>query len=205
MNRESIQKFLDYNYVPLTKSQTVARLFTVFLLSGVCWFLQRNNLSATITLLIANIIVLSILIYIWFVGVNRKNSRFLWDSVTFFYIPILLNIIAYCILTWSTGSDMLLLILLILALVICYLVSALIVLWNIYRNRYAQENAHSNSIMPYFFALLGLLFAKITSKAFDNQPGMLIIGASLLIISYLVAIGWTSIIRLILNWNMHNS
>ena len=205
MNRESIQKFLDYNYVPLTKSQTVARLFTVFLLSGVCWFLQRSNLSATITLLIANIIVLSILIYIWFVGVNRKNSRFLWDSVTFFYIPILLNIIAYCILTWSTVSDMLLLILLILALVICYLVSALIVLWNIYRNRYAQENAHSNSIMPYFFALLGLLFAKITSKAFDNQPGMLIIGASLLIISYLVAIGWTSIIRLILNWNMHNS
>lgn len=200
MTEQNIRNFINYHYQPLSASQIAARLITLWVLSIVCCLLGPDRYVWAIGILIPNLLIVGIILYILPIGIREKNSKFLWDGVTYLYISVILNLTAYRILTWESGYDFALLFFLLLVLLLSLAAAGILVLYNIRDDRYNEQGQTSGkSILPYLLSLVGFLFVKYYLDAVGNHIGIQIIAMALLLISAFIGLGWTNLIRFVLN------
>lgn len=206
MNVENIQSFIEYRFSPLSISQLISRQLVSWALSIACIWLGEKNWWGILSFVIFDLLILCVGIYIAKNGLQKKNSKFLWDGMTLLYLSICLNVIAYHILARNTAGSLLLALALFVLLLICLLFSGLLVCCSIKKNRYSEDApASESSHVAYIFAVIGLLSAKICLSTITDQMGLQIVALILLLLSYILAFGWTNVIKLILNCKINNS
>ena len=199
MDKQNISDFVNYRYQPLTQREMVTRLITVVVLSAVCCLLGNQKLYWGIGFGLFNILLVALAGNIYHMGICKKNSRFLWDGSSYLCISVILCLISYRILTWTAESNGFLLLSMILFLILSYIFSGVLVVFNIRKGRYSETNqVPSKSPIPFLLAALGFLFAKGFLSCTNAQNGAQFIAMSLLFISVVVGLGWTNLIRLIL-------
>ena len=200
MNMYDVQQFVHYNYKPLSTSYIFTRLITVWLLSGVCSLLGENKLPLGIGLFFCSFLVTAVALYIWKSGIKKMNNRFLWDGITNMYISIILNLLSYRLLAWQRGDDLMLLLFFVAATMLFFSISAVIVSWNIKKGRYNKEvQSTSKPAAPYILGCLAIIFTKSFLQTGKSQGGIYVLVMSLIILSAIMGLGWTSLIRLVLN------
>lgn len=200
MTEQSIRNFINFHYQPLSASQIITRLIAVWILSIACCLLGSDRYLWAIGVLIPNLLLMGIILYILRIGIREKTSKFLWDGLTYMYMSVILNFTAYHILTWESGYDLALLFLLILFLLLSLVSAGILVFHNIRDDKYnEQEQTTGKSVFPYLLSLAGFLFVKYHLDVAGNRMGIQIVAMTLLIISVFLGLGWTNLIRLVLN------
>ena len=200
MTDRGIRNFINYHYQPLTIFQIAMRLIVVGILNAACCILGSDRYAWAIVILIPNLLLVGIMLYILRTGIHKQNSRFLWDGATYTYISVILNLIAYRIITWKSGGNLGLLLSFLLVLFLSFATVGILVFQNIRNDRYSEQSSKaSKSVAPYLLSLIGFLLAKHCLSAVGSQIGIQIIVIALLFLSALIGIGWGNLIKLALN------
>lgn len=199
MDRDAIQKYLDFHYEPLVKGKLVCRLVTVFLLTIVCCIMGGASNIWGVYLTICSVLITILFIFVWIRGAHNKKYKFLWDGITYLYLSFVLTLISYHMCIQNTDNNLALLLGLLFIFVINILFSGVLVVHNIQHNKYDSSNQTKvDPLIPYLFAIIGYIFIKITTSLYEVQIGMQIASISILVVSCIIGFGWTNLIRFIL-------
>lgn len=198
MDKINIQNFIDYNYVPLTRSICIKRILIFWIFNIPFYLLNKFSFLVGIVLSIVNIFVSAIFIKIAKGKVDKKESKFLCDGIAGMYYSIIFNISAYIVLSFYNGHNYFLLVSLILSLVICIVIFGLLVFKFIKNGKYNKNSDIGKfTIVPFSGGLLGISLGRLfVSFTDDTNIGFFVIAMCLLIMSYLMSISSANFIKL---------
>ncbi len=198
MNKKNIQNFIDYNYVPLTRSVCIKRILIFWIFNIPFYLLDKFSFFVGIIFSISNLFISAIFIKIAKSKTDNKESKFLCDGIACLYYSIISNIAAYIALSYYNGYNYFLFVALILSLIICIAVFGLLIFKFIKDGKYSNNSSVGKyAFVPFSGGLLGILLGRFFVSYNDNtQVGIIVIAMCLLIISYLMSIGSLNFVKL---------
>lgn len=198
VNRDSVNNFINFSFIPFSKSQCIKRYIVIWILSISASVVGVHKFLWFTILAIVNIAVGFIFSVLCFKPDN-KNSRFISDGLTCFYTSVLLSILSYKFFVFESEENVLLLIALLGLLLINILFFVFIVYLNIKHNNYDSAKTPSNMLIsPFICGLIGLGVAHIILMDVSSDNANVILAACLLFISLLMSIGSTNFLKVIL-------
>lgn len=199
VNGENIDAFINYNYVPFSKTQTIKRIIMIWISSVALCFLGKGSMLWVIPTGIVSLTI-SVFFAVLITKYNfSKTSRYMCDGVFYLYMSIILNLASYRVMTLKIGANWLLLIILLLLLLACILLFMIVTLLNIKAGRFVQKNASKKVVsLPFICGLCGILVAKFVLQE-QTQEATLQMGAILLLIlSFVVSIPSVNLLRVVM-------
>lgn len=205
MNRNNLLNFINFKYAPFSKSQCIKRIVLLWILNIPFYFICRidgfDKFSFYIGIAFTsiNLIVLFVFVYLICKKSNTKEARFLCDGITYLYYSVLLNMLAFILLSYNKKYSFLLILFLIAVLLSSVAMFMIIVYKSIKRDDYAEGNtaAGKYTFIPFSSGILGTIFARILfNNVDDTQIGIYVIGLCSLFFSCIMSIGSISFVRL---------
>lgn len=198
MNKNNIQNFINYNFVPLSRCVCIKRLLIFWLLNIPFYLIDNFSIFFGIIFSIINLFVSVVFIKIAKNKTNNKESKFLCDGIACLYYSIILNIAAYIVLSFFNGYNYFLLIALILSLLFCIVVFVLLVIKFIKDGKYNNNNGIGKfTLIPFSGGLIGISLGRLFfSGNKDTQTGFIAIAMCLLVMSYIISIGSLNFVKL---------
>ena len=190
MNQANLQHFLDYHYIPFSKKQCGQRIVLLWALSLVPVFVGTRRAVWAFVLAVPNIIIGILFVFLILRYPRSRMSRYSCDGVTFLHLAVLLMLSAYRIITYESGKNVLLLLLLAAVLALDLLVFFFLALRNIAADKYRPDNAKSGSaVIPYVFGAVGIVFAGVFLTSQRQKTALTILAVCFMILSLLIGIG----------------
>ena len=199
VNNKNIEAFINYNYIPFSKSQCLKRLIFIWAISILLCFIGYFNILWIIFLVIFNLVISVLFLTIIIKFSSSKNSRFLCDGFFWLYTSMLINLVSYRLMTLLIGENPLLLIILLLLLLVCIFIFSLVVLSNIKADNYNIATVNNKtSLLPFLGGLFGTLVARIFLQGQSEQAGVSILAFALLILSFIISIPSINLLKVFL-------
>lgn len=198
MNKKNIQNFIDYNYVPLSRSVCIKRILILWIFNIPFYLLDKFSFFVGIIFSIVNLFVSAVFIKIAKNKTDNKESKFLCDGIACLYYSIILNIASYIALSFNNGYNYFLLITLILSLAVCIAVFVLLIFKFIKDDKYNKNSGVGKyALIPFCGGLFGISLGRLFFSGNDNtQAGIIVIAMCLLFISYMLSIGSLNFVKL---------
>lgn len=196
MNQENLQHFLDHQYIPFSKKQCIQRILLIWALSLVPVFVGTQAVAWAFLLAVPNFIISILFVLLMLRYPQSRMARYLCDGVTFLQLSVLLMLSAYRIITFESGKNMLLLLILAAVLALDLLMFFFLTLRNIAADKYHPENTKSGSaVIPYVFGAMGFTFAGVVLTGQSQEAALTVLAVCFMILSLMVGIGSLNLMK----------
>ena len=91
VDRQCIDEFLDYNFIPFNKKQCIKRIFLVWIVSAIVCFIAGRYVFWIVPLGCVDILISVIFIVLSIKYSKSRISRYLVDGVFWLYMAVILN------------------------------------------------------------------------------------------------------------------
>ena len=201
MNQANLQHFLDYHYIPFSKKQCGQRIVLLWALSLVPVFVGTKQAAWAFVLAVPNILIGILFVFLFLRYPRSRMSRYLCDGVTFLHLAVLLMLSAYRIITYESGKNVLLLLLLTAVLALDLLLFFFLTLRNIAADKYRPGSAKSGSaVIPYVFGAMGFIFAGVVLTSQSQEAVLTVLAVCFMILSLLIGIGSLNLLKAYFFW-----
>ena len=196
-NIDNISSFVDYNFHPFSKIQSIKRILLIWVLSFPMCFLGKNTIVWIVIVASINIVISIFFVLLMIKYSLLKTSRFLCDGISYFYISIILNLTSYRLLTIGVDGFWYLSLIFIFLLCVSIVVFAGLVYKYIRTGKYKTNSIGKASVFPFIGAFSGILFARgFIHDVIQNSP-FIVISICLLVLSFLTGICSLSLLKAI--------
>lgn len=194
-NKDNINSFINFHYIPFSRKQCLIRIFVIWLLSALC-LVGIEKLISLVFIVLFDVIISIVFGILIFRSPKKKASRFICDGLTCLYDSILLNLLAYRVLTLVFGDNIVVMFVFILLLFLCVFISFLLVLYNIKTDKYkAEADNKSILILSMLGAACGIIFAKLLLPNISQHYIILLLSVLLLVISFFLSAGSVNLLK----------
>ena len=199
INGENVNAFINYNYVPFSKTQAIKRMIMIWISSAVLCFFGKGSMlwvipTGIVSLSISGFFVVLITKYHF-----SKNARYMCDGVFYLYMSIILNLASYSVMTLRIGANWLLLIILLLLLLVCILLFMLVTLLNMKAGRFVQKSVSKKfASLPFVCGACGILAAKFVLQGQTQEATLQLVAILLLILSFMASIPSVNLLRAVM-------
>ena len=195
VNLNSIEEFIEYNFIPFSKVQCIKRIFYTGIASYIICVL--GFLSARWVVAVSFLFCISALFLLLLTKSNDlKLNRFLCDGIYHTAMSILLNLAAYRVVAWKNGPKPALLIVFVLLLILSYAIFTLIVYLSIKQQRYcANATNRKVSLLAFGGCLLGTMVARLSLNGVSQELAVVLLSAILLLLSFVIGIGGLNLLK----------
>lgn len=199
INGENVDAFINYNYIPFSKTQAIKRIIMIWISSIALCFLGKGFMLWVIPTGIVSLAMSVFFVVLITKHDLSKTSRYMCDGVFYLYMSIILNLASYRVMTLKIGANWLLLIILLLLLLACILLFMIVTLLNIKAGKFAQKNASKKVVsLPFICGLCGILVAKFVLQEQTQEATLQMLAILLLILSFVVSIPSVNLLRTVM-------
>lgn len=201
MNQENLQHFLDHQYLPFSKKQCIQRILIIWALGLVPVFVGAQAVTRAFLLAFPNLLISILFVLLMLRYPRSRMARYLCDGVTFLQLSVLLMLSAYRIITFKSGQNWLLLLLLVAVLALDLLLFFFLTLHNITADKYHPDSTKSGSaVIPYVFGAMGLIFAGVVLTGQSQKAALTVLAVCFMILSLLIGIGSLNLLKAYYFW-----
>ena len=195
----NITHFIDFNFVPFSKSQCIKRIMCIWLLNIPFYFFKNSILFIGLFFLIINLIISICFIRLIYKFADSKSSRFICDGIMCLYVSILLVTFSYIALTFVIGEKILLLCILLCTLFLFVFLFTKLVYKYIMEDRYDVRlgNKRINSL-PFIGAFSAVLLARLFFNDISNNLAVTVFSMCLLFLAFIISIGSINLVKVLL-------
>jgi uncharacterized membrane protein YdcZ (DUF606 family) len=205
MDKQHIEEFLDYNFIPFNKKQCIKRILFIWIFSAIVCFLDNRYVFWILPLGCVDVFI-SIFFAVLIVKYSElRISRYLFDGIFWLYISVILDVAAYRLLTLYTGSNWMLLIMLMSLLIVCILIFAIIVFQNIKSGKYARTYSNKLPIWSFCGGVLGIFVARVFLQSLSQEGLTVFLSYLLLVLSLMTSVGSVSLVKAFLHKKLGHS
>jgi len=208
---DSAKFYVDYGYIPFSRSQCIKRLIFIWALSfGLC-FIGKISVVLLSAVTIINIIVSIFLSNLMIKYSSLKTSRFLFDGITLTYFSIIFILLAYRLLSLLKKESVVLLLIMFAILLLSMGISWLTVYTNIKKDKYTKlQKTNNGCVAPFLFGTLGylsmmLMTQNVDTGAKDNTFAFTVLASVSLLLSVCFSVGSLNFIKFILYKNIEKT
>lgn len=188
-NKNNLVAFINYNYIPFSKSQCIKRLVTIWLLSIGVSLVGTHTIIWSLVFSVINIVVSIIFIVLILKFSLSKIARFLCDGITFLYIAIILNLGSYKFLTLLVEENWMLCLIFLSFLLMDITIFTIVVYKNIKSNKYsAQSNSKKVIWLPFVSTTCGILASRFFLQDASQETNIILVSTILLFLSFITGI-----------------
>lgn len=199
VNKENIESFINYNYVPFNRTQSIKRIAFMWFASAVLCLIGSQSTTWILAFLLINIIISSLFLILIKKFNHSKISRFLSDGIFYLYVAIVLNLSAYKVMTLLIGENKILAIVFLLLMSVCILIFVLVTLANIKTNKFCGiGNAKTMILLPFAGGVCGVLVAKFFMRGQSQHTVLTMVAFILLILSFIMSVPSINLMKAIL-------
>ena len=199
VNNENIDAFINYNYIPFNKAQSIKRIVFMWVSSTILCLIGKQLLIWMLPFALINILISILFITLITKSNDSKLSRYLSDGIFYLYIAVVLNLASYRVMTLQIGSNGILAIILMLLMLACILIFVFVTLSNIKSNKFSGiGNAKKIISLPFLGGICGILAAKFFMQGQSQQTVLIIVAFIFLILSFIMSIPSINLLKAIL-------
>ena len=196
MNRERMEEFINFGFVPFCKSQCIKRLLCIWLFSAVLCFVGGGSKGRTALLCAAAAITTALFITLIVRLSADRMARFLCDGVFYLHAAILLNAAAYLVITLQIGPHPLLLLIFSLLLAACIAAFSCITLRNIQNGKFSEKSGGKRAAwLPLLGGACGVAAAAFFLHGQSQKTGLTVLATALFTLSLVLSIPSIQLLR----------
>ena len=199
VKQQNIENFINYGYVPFSKSQCIKRILITWGMSFIVSLIGRDNRDWQIAFLCISAFISCVYILLMIRYSTKKFARFICDGVFFEYISLSLCIAAYRIIVIQVGSSWLLFIILVGLMKVCVALCCVMVYSNIVHDKYNEQANHRNSILfPLIGGITGMVAVRLFLHDATQNTIIMFLALMILLLSFITSIGSLNFLKALL-------
>lgn len=199
VNNKSVKEFIDFAFVPFSKSQCIKRLLCIWLFSAVLCFIGGYSKKWMVLLCAANIVTSVLFIMLITKLASDRISRYLCDGIFYLHTAIIFNMASYRVITLLIKPNWILLLILLILLVACVAIFLLVTLQNIKSGKFSGINGGKKVVwIPLLGSVCGIVSANLFLRGQSQQVALTVVAIVLLFLSFILCIPSINLLRAVL-------